>query len=289
MSFAKGSDEKTVSWEIYLVTIIATLGSFFVGLLVAVKLRSFFEMRIDDMRSSLFFAVQLIPYFFGSAALLACLKFLHHRPVRSFFTSRKSFDWQRFFFAFGLWLLIQVVFMLTAKASGAPIVFDFSLGNLLPLLLISVTLLPIQTAFEDVLYRGYLFKAITRSTGKAGLSVLVVALIFGWMHSGNPEVEVFGYGVLTFYIVSGLFLGLLTHLDDGLELGMGYHFANNFFGAVILTNSWQVFQTYAFFTDHSQPQFGWETWIPLMTIQPALLYVFYRVYRWKTPIKRILE
>ena len=117
----------------------------------------------------------------------------------------------------------------------------------------------------------------------------MLAAIFGWMHAGNPEVAILVYSVLFYYILSGLFMGVLTHLDDGLELSMGYHFANNFFGAVIVTNSWQVFQTDALVTDHSKPEMGFELWAVLLIIQPALLYVFYKVYRWKNPKTKILE
>jgi len=288
MSFAKGTGEKE-SWEKYLLTIVATFVAFFIGLIVAVKLRTSFSLRITDIRSSINFAIQLMPYLFGSAALVACMRYIHKRPLISFFTSRAKFDWQRFFFAFGLWLLFQCVFMLMAKASGAPIVFDFSLSGLIPLLLVSVTLLPIQTAFEDVLYRGYLFQGLSRYTGKATVSLFALALLFGFMHTGNPSVQIFGYVIVPYYIISGIFLGLLAHLDDGLELGMGYHFANNFFGAVILTNTWQAFQTNALFTDFAEPVMGWEIWIPLFTIQPAMLFAFYKIYRWKNPMKRILE
>lgn len=289
MSFAKGSGERKESWEKYLLTLVATFGAFFIGMVIAVKLRNSFSLRITDVRSSINFAIQLVPYLFGSAALLACMRYLHQRPVLSFFTSRSKFDWQRFFFAFGLWFLFQCVFMLMAKASGAPIVFDLNPSKLIPLVLVSLTILPIQTAFEDVLYRGYLFQGLSRATGKAALSALALSILFGLMHSGNPSVKIFGSVIILYYIISGLFLALLAHFDDGLELGMGYHFANNFFGAVVLTNTWQVFQTNALFTDFAEPQMGWEIWIPLFTIQPAMLYAFYRIYRWKNPLKRISE
>lgn len=288
MSFAKGTEESKGSWENYLLTIIFTLGAFLVGIFVASQLLQATGL-MNATKSSARFAINLLPFFFGFVGLLLSIKFLLNRPILSVFTSRQKFDWQRFFFAFRLWFGFQLVFLLIGKASGLPISFDLSIGDFLPLLLVSLTLLPIQTACEDLFYRGFLFQGLTRLTGKATLSVVVIALLFGWMHSGNPEVAIFGSYALIYYCVSGLFLGLLAHFDDGLELGMGYHFANNLFGAVMLTNTWQVFQSHALFTDHSPPQFGWEMWIPLAVLQPAMLYAFYRIYRWKNPLKRILE
>ncbi len=289
MSFAKGSEEKNASWEKYLVTVIITIGSLFIGLIVAAKGMQIFADGDRHSWSALEFAINLFPYVLALTGLLASIHFIHKRPVLSVITSRKKFDWKRFFFAAGLWLTFQIVFMVLARSSGAPIVYDFSPSKLWPLLLVSITLLPIQTALEDIFFRGFLFQGITKATGKAGASVLAVAIIFGLIHSGNPEMDALGNIALIYYIISGLFLGLLAHFDDGLELGMGYHFANNFFGAVILTNTWQVFQTSALFTDYSEPNFGWELLIPLLVLQPAMLYAFYRIYRWKNPLKRILE
>jgi membrane protease YdiL (CAAX protease family) len=243
----------------------------------------------STQRSALDFAIQLLPYCFGLLALLASIRWIHKRSILSVFTARNRFDKRRFLFAFLLWFVFQTIFMLSAKSAGAPLVFNFSWDTFIPLLLVSVTLLPIQTTFEDVLFRGYLFQGLSSFTGKGIVSIVLLALLFGWMHSGNPEVQLLGIGVLPFYILSGLFLGLLSHFDDGLELGMGYHFANNFFGAVILTNDWQVFQTHALFTDYSEPTLSWELWIPFLIIQPAMLYTFYRIYKWKNPIKRLSE
>lgn len=289
MSFAKGFGENNASWEKYLLTVIATIGAYFIGLILA----GFMMLAVSDGNvhrwSALEFAVNLFPFLVGLMGLFAGVHFILKRPVLSVITTRKKFDWKRFFFAAGLWLLFQIVFLMLARMSGAPIVFEFSAGSIIPLLIVSLTLLPIQTALEDVFFRGFLFQAFTHATGKAGAAVLGVAILFGLIHAGNPEMKVLGSVGMVYYIMTGLFLGLLAHFDDGLELGMGYHFANNFFGAVILTNTWQVFQTDAFFTDYSEPNFGWELIVPLVILQPAMLYLFYRILKWKSPLKRILE
>ncbi|MCR9173419.1 MAG: CPBP family intramembrane metalloprotease [bacterium] len=289
MSFAKGSGEGELSWEKFLLTIIATLGAYFIGLIVATFGMGIVMDGNPQRWTSLEFAMNLLPFTMALAGLLASVHFILKRPVLSVLTSRKQFDWKRFFFAAGLWLLMQVVFLMMARMSGAPIVFEFSASKIIPLLIVSLTLLPIQTAAEDVFFRGFLFQSFTKFTGKAGASLIAVAVIFGLIHSGNPEVKVLGNVALVYYIVTGLFLGLLAHFDDGLELGMGYHFANNFFGAVILTNTWQVYQTDAFFTDYAEPNFGWGMVLSLLVLQPAMLFVFYRIFRWKNPLKRILE
>jgi uncharacterized protein len=86
---------------------------------------------------------------------------------------------------------------------------------------------------------------------------------------------------LIYYIGTGLFLGLLTLMDDGLELSMGYHAVNNIFAALILTNDWQAFQTDALYIDHSAPTFGWDSLLTIILVQPLLLLIFSKIYKWK--------
>jgi hypothetical protein len=61
---------------------------------------------------------------------------------------------------------------------------------------------------------------------------------------------------------------------------MGYHAANNIFASLVVTNDWQAFQTNAIFIDRSEPVFGWELIFILLLIQPLLLFLFAKLFRW---------
>jgi hypothetical protein len=100
------------------------------------------------------------------------------------------------------------------------------------------------------------------------------------MHAFNPEVATLGYGILSYYFLTGVFLAIMTIMDDGMELSMGYHAANNVFTAIMITNNWQAFQTDAVFLDTSIPTFGFDSILTLALIQPALLLLFSRLYKW---------
>lgn len=289
MSFAKGSEDGSKRWDHYLITVMVTFLGLLGGSSIGLKLNESLGIGPENSGGWLGFAVQLFPFLTALAAFFFCLHFIHGTPIRSVITFRKKFDFKRFFAAFAIWFAILLSFMFIAIGMGAPVKLRWDPEKLFPLIAVSAILLPLQTAFEDIIYRGYLFQGVTNAIGKAGLSVLVLGCIFGWMHAGNPEVKLFGNGLVLFYVISGLFMGILAHLDDGLELGMGYHFANNFFAAVVLTNSWQVFQTDALFLDKSDPYFGWENWATLFLVQPFLLFLFYKMYRWKSPLKKIRE
>ena len=101
------------------------------------------------------------------------------------------------------------------------------------------------------------------------------------MHAANPEVEKLGMGIMVYYIGTGLFLGILTLMDEGLELALGFHAANNLTAALLLTSDWSAFQTNSIFLDVSSPTLGWDVFIPVLIIYPALLIVFAKVYKWK--------
>jgi hypothetical protein len=100
------------------------------------------------------------------------------------------------------------------------------------------------------------------------------------MHLGNPEVEKLGYEIMVFYIGTGLFLGIITLMDEGLELALGFHAANNLVTALLVTADWTAFQTDSVLKDVSQPAFGWDALLPVFVVFPLLLYFFGKKYGW---------
>ena len=227
-----------------------------------------------------FFTFLLIPFITGFLALLACVKWIHKRKIVSLFTVRKSFDWKRFLFSFFLWGVLLFLFFIISFLVGYPIVFNFNPTTFFPLVLISLFILPIQTTFEELFFRGYLFQGFGQLFKKGWISVLITGVMFGLMHGSNPEVEKIGMILLVFYILNGVFLGIVVLMDDGLELSMGYHAVNNIFAALIVTNDWQAFHTDALFIDKTPPEFGVENVLTLLVIQPLFLFIFSKKYKW---------
>ena len=231
----------------------------------------------------------LMPFAFMLVALALSIKYLHKRPILSLFTSRKSFDWKRFFFAFGLWGAIMGVFLVISIYSGAAIVWNYKPETFVSLLMVSLFILPLQTTAEEVLFRGFLLQGFAKAFHKSWVSIVLTGILFGLLHWANPEVAKIGDILLVYYVVTGLFLGVITHMDDGLELGMGYHAINNVFAALIVTNNWQAFHTDALFMDKTPPSFGWESVLTLAVLQPLLLLVFARMYKWNGWKEKLLN
>lgn len=275
---------------ILLIFILYFLGS--LGILVdihynfpALSIESMDAEFYQTMGHTRFLFWVLFPYVLVFIGLLLHHRWMHQRPLLQAFTAMERFRWKRLFFAFFLILIIMSGLMSIQIYSdsfgdGQAFVFQFNPSNFFPLLLVSLIMLSIQTACEELLFRSYLLKGLKLRIKRSGTSILLSAIMFGLMHIGNPEVQELGYHLLLYYMLSGLFLALITTVDDGIELAIGYHFANNLFAAIFITTDWQVFRTDALYLNHQDPGNGWSSVLFLLILLPSLFLLFKRVYRW---------
>lgn len=308
MSFLEQGEKDKRDGAMYLLTLIIVFISFYYGMYTSAYISQihFGYSLVDEIpegQEAIAFGLQILPFVFAFALFLLCIKFLNQRPILSVFTSRERFDWKRFFAMFAVWGGILALFLCIGFAMHDPIEFQFNVSKFFPLLFISLILIPIQTTTEDLMFRGYLFQGFATlgklsilgrfpfaSLSKSGLTgILILGGLFGFLHIGNPEVVLLGKGIVVYYISTGVFMGILTHLDDGLELGMGYHTANNLFGVLILSTDWQVFQTNSLFIDHSAPSFGWDLILSLIVLQPLMILLFHKIYKWKGVKEKLMK
>jgi membrane protease YdiL (CAAX protease family) len=141
-------------------------------------------------------------------------------------------------------------------------------------------LIPIQTSTEEYIFRGYLMQGFANLFHNKWAPLLMTSLIFGLLHWFNPEVGKMGNSIMIFYIGTGLFLGVITLMDDGMELALGFHAANNLIGALLVTSNWTAFQTNSILKDVSEPTLGFDVILPVVLIYPILLLIFGRKYKW---------
>ena len=148
------------------------------------------------------------------------------------------------------------------------------------LVVVGSILIPIQTSTEEYVFRGYLMQGFANLAMNRWFSLMMTSLIFGMMHIFNPEVAKMGYIIMIYYIGTGLFLGVITLMDDGIELALGFHAANNLIGALLVTSDWSVFQTHSIFKDMSEPSAGADVILPVVIVYPILLFIFSKKYNW---------
>lgn len=223
----------------------------------------------------------LIPFTFFLALLLIWWKYIHKETFTRLTTGRKKIDWNRFFFSFTIWGLINAITLaITYFINPNNFELQFNPQAFVPLFLIALIFIPLQTSFEEYFFRGYLMQFIALSSKSKFLALFISSVIFGLMHISNPEVSEMGLVIMIFYIGCGLVLGIMTLMDGGLELALGFHAVNNLFGAVVLTTSSSVFQTDAIILFKGESSII-ELLIQVFIIFPILLYIFSKKYNWK--------
>ncbi len=223
----------------------------------------------------------LISFVFALAGIYFVVKYLHQQTMLSITTSRKKVDWNRVFFSFGLWAAFSIVSTLVFYFFNPSLyLLQFKPIPFAILFLIAVALVPIQTSTEEYVFRSYLMQGFGNLAQNKWFPLLMTSVIFGAMHLFNPEVSKMGNIIFVYYIGTGLFLGIITLMDEGLELALGFHAANNLVGALLITSDWSAFQTHSIFKDISEPQAGFDVILPVVLIYPILLFIFSRKYQW---------
>jgi len=239
---------------------------------------NFMGLGID---ANLYLFVMVLMFAIGLAFLLIGITGIHKRSIRSVMTSRTSFDWNRFFWAAALWAILSIAFMAVDYFNHPQdFVWNFKLVPFIILVLISVLFIPLQTSFEETLFRGYLMQSLGLAFKNRWMPLILTSATFGLLHAMNPKVEKMGMQLMVYYIGTGLLFGVITLMDEGLELTLGLHAANNITAAIFVTTNWTVFQTDALFIDYSEPTMGYLVMVPLLIIYPIVLFILARKYKW---------
>jgi len=257
MFFQRAHEGRNAWWR-WIVTIVGTVVFWFIGYIpllgFAAKEATRLGITLDDFLSqplppeadrNLFLLFSLIPFAVAFCALWFFIALMHHKRLLSVMTGRARFDWKRVFLAFALWVIVLAIgnFVILPPE----IRYQFDPASFWPLLVIALLLIPVQTTFEEVLFRGYLMQGVSLLTRSKVAALIVITLLFTALHFDNPEFNTdYMKGVLTYLSLSLLF-GLSAVLDDGLEVPCGIHAANNLFLVLIVSPVDGSFVTNALF------------------------------------------
>ena len=284
-------------WWRYIVGVIIAIAGIFIFsvphvLAIAIKqFRGEVDVtRLEDMNyvltlfeSNVNLVLILLPFVGGLICLLLAVKFLHKQTLTQITTSREKIDWKRIWFVFFFWGIISSgLVILDYYVTPDHYLVNFKLIPFIILSIIAILLVPLQTSFEEYMFRGYLMQGLGVLTKKRWVPLIVTSLVFGSLHIANTEVEKLGYVIMIYYIGTGLFLGIMTLMDEGLELAIGFHAANNLFTALLVTADWTAFQTHSILKDISEPNEAGFTdiFMPVFVLFPILLMIFAKKYKW---------
>ena len=276
------------AWWRVLITTFLTLGIFLANF-VAYFMMS--KEQVDAVYKSMSeipnnwaLIINLSPFIFLLGLLFLLVRNLHYRSILSLTTSRNSIEYRRIFFSFSLVVLLTIlVFIGSYFIDHSNIVWNFNPVKFSILFLISILLFPFQIGLEEYLFRGYLMQQIGIIVKNRWFPLLFTSIIFGLFHSANPEVAQMGYGVMVFYIGTGLLLGIMTLMDESLELALGFHLGNNLMAALLITSDYSAIHTDALFKysgiENTTDTLN-EMLVSIAIVYPIILYIFAKRYNW---------
>ncbi|NTU70871.1 MAG: CPBP family intramembrane metalloprotease [Coriobacteriia bacterium] len=99
----------------------------------------------------------------------------------------------------------------------------------------------VQTASEEMTYRGYLTQFARRFSASPILFLGIPALVFALPHYGNISAN--GFISIVPYLIDGLLFGWLAYRSGSLWMAVGAHLGNNFFVTMIVGNPGDVVPT----------------------------------------------
>jgi membrane protease YdiL (CAAX protease family) len=227
------------------------------------------------------FVLTVFPFILAFFTLALLVKPLNDRTLLTVVNGGRSVRWGRILFSALVWIALSALWLWYSIRSDPG---NFNLNNtsrsLITLAVLAVVLIPFQAGFEELLFRGYLMQGFTVLARNRWVPVVVTSVIFGLMHSLNPEVKEYGFlTMIPQYVFFGLAFAVLTMMDDGIELAVGAHVANNAFLSVFITQKDSALQTPAMY--EQMKIYPWQDFSGLVAMSLVFILIMALVFRWK--------
>ncbi|WP_254635212.1 CPBP family intramembrane glutamic endopeptidase [Paenibacillus sp. GbtcB18] len=153
---------------------------------------------------------------------------------RAFLFEGKRPHYRKFATYFSLYLSALILYLLVDIAVH-PQAFTLQFNPLpwLGVLLVTAPLILIQSAAEEILFRGYMYRMFRALRGGVFWSIFLTSLIFALVHGLNPEMLNYGIFGPLYYLQGAFFLGIVAYQTNGLAAPIGIHFATNIFNTSV--------------------------------------------------------
>lgn len=206
---------------------------------------------------------------------------LHDLPFISVITGRKKIDFERILYSFMIWgTAISSLVFLDYSLNPDDYQVNFKIKEFIILFIIAISLIPIQISVEEIVFRGYLMQGFGNWFNSRFMALFLSSTVFGLLHFSNPEIDALGNKFIVQYITAGFILGIIALMDDGLELSLGLHAAQNLIGVLILTADWTVLQTESILKYTADPEIRTVDLLISLSLYLIVLIVFARKYSW---------
>ena len=200
----------------------------------------------------------LTSFIFPMVFLLFASRLFHSRTATSVITAWRKVRWKRILFAILLtWLVIgsfTFILHITGLSTVKFMFGEYPMSRFLGFAAMSLILIPLQSAAEEIVFRGYLNQAFHKFLKNKWIVFTLTSLMFMAMHLSNPEALAGSEGgflshamVMSGYFLFGFILCVIVYFEGGLEAAIGVHAANNLFAAIFVNYEGSVLPTPSLF------------------------------------------
>jgi len=207
-------------------------------------------------------------------------KLIHSRTIQSLHTAANRFRIMRVVQGFILTWIVLGTFAFVANVLGLiEIEYVFSGGKFWIYALVSLLFIPLQSATEEIVFRGYFNQGLTHLLKSKWIAFVLTSLAFMGLHLSNPEaLEGAASGtlpiVMSGYFFFGFAMCLIVWIDDGLETAIGIHAGNNCFAAIIMNYENSVLPTPSVFLTGTDPVKDSISTVLVLTVIVAVIWIW---------------
>ena len=237
------------------------------------------EDFLDTSDKNIILLLLLLPFALSIPVFDLLIRSFHKRNIIEVINGRKQIRYSKIYWGFLVWsVLMLLAAVLNYLLYPEDFSFQFEVTKFIPLIFISLIFIPLQATFEEIIFRGYIMQGVARLIGYRWVALFVSSFVFTIMHMENPEITKYGQIMFFNYLAMALIWGVITILDDGIEIPIGMHIANNIFISVFTTERGAAFETYAVFeVAESDPYMGL---LSIMISGLLVIIFFYKKYKW---------
>jgi membrane protease YdiL (CAAX protease family) len=261
------------AWWRYILSLVLAIILAMLGLTIVFVGLKMLHLFPDDLTAELTKPKAPVPYFLWTAvlfgafagALMVAAWFLHGKRPGDVMG---KWRWGLFFRGLVIWAAVQLLLTLIDVAI-APRSFSISASAAtLPLAASALAGLIAQTFAEEFIFRGYITQGLLLLFKNPWWTAIFSGLLFGSLHIANGIPQALNA------VVFGIVCSLIAIRTGGLSLTWGLHLANNYFGAVVVVSSGDVFNGSPGIVTQNAPQLmWWDLGVAVMALLAMLLVV----------------
>lgn len=285
---------KNAFWRYFIGTIVPFLASNIIGAIPLIVVMVAYsgagnlptkggmpDFEAMGINLNLGFALTVFPFILAFFAFILMVKPLNRRSFATVVNGGRGIRWGRIFLSAIAWMAISAVWLIwSVRHDPGNFILNNTSKSLITLAILAMIMIPFQAGFEELLFRGYLIQGFAVLSRNRWLPVVSTSLLFGLMHALNPEVKEYGFlTMIPQYVFFGLVFAVLTMMDDGTELAIGAHTANNMFLSVFVTHKDSALQTPAVYEQINI--YPWQDFAGLVVMSLLFIALMAVIYRWK--------